>query len=233
MAQGGCKPCFSPSPRRGCFLFAAAPDFLSLVASRAIIGLGFSAGLMASFKASSIWVPIERRSLANASIMSAGALGIVMATEPTAFLVTLVGWRSTFTIFGGIIVAGAAFVFLAVPEKDEAKTTAGLGRQVGELMQILKLPLFWRIAPLLALDRRHGHCFANPLGRTLVPRRAGLGPARGGPQPVLDGHQLHDRHLPHRRGGRPLAEAGHRPDDRAARLRHRQPSRPRPSSSCR
>ena len=83
--------------------------------------------------------------------MSAGALGIVMATEPTAFLVTLVGWRTTFTIFGGIILAGAAFVFLAVPEKDEAKITAGLGRQVGELMQILKLPLFWRIAPLLAL----------------------------------------------------------------------------------
>ena len=136
----------------GCFLFAAAPDFLSLVASRAIIGLGFSAGLMASFKASSIWVPIERRSLANASIMSAGALGIVMATEPTAFLVSQVGWRTTFTIFGGIILAGPAFVFLAVPEKDEAKITAGLGRQVGELMQILKLPLFWRIAPLLALS---------------------------------------------------------------------------------
>ncbi|HEX7110253.1 MAG TPA: MFS transporter, partial [Aestuariivirga sp.] len=98
----------------GCFFFAAAPDFFSLVASRAIIGLGFSAGLMASFKASSIWVPIERRSLANASIMSAGALGIVMATEPTAFLVTQVGWRATFMIFGVIILAGAAFVFLAV-----------------------------------------------------------------------------------------------------------------------
>ena len=74
-----------------------------------------------------------------------------MATEPTAFLVTLVGWRTTFAIFGGIILAGAAFVFLAVPEKDEAKTTAGLGRQVDELVHILKLPLFWRIAPMLAL----------------------------------------------------------------------------------
>jgi predicted MFS family arabinose efflux permease len=136
----------------GCFLFALAPDFFSLVASRAIIGLGFSAGLMASFKASSIWVPPERRSLANASIMSAGALGIVMATEPTAFLVTQVGWRATFTIFGVIILAGAAFVFLAVPEKDGEKISAGLGRQVGELIQILKLPLFWRIVPLLALS---------------------------------------------------------------------------------
>ena len=61
------------------------------------------------------------------------------------------GWRTTFSIFGGIILAGAAFVFLAVPEKDEAKITAGLGRQVGELVEILKLPLFWRIAPMLAL----------------------------------------------------------------------------------
>ncbi len=136
----------------GCFLFAAAPDFVSLVGARAIIGLGFSAGLMASFKASSIWVPLERRSLANASIMSAGALGIVMATEPTAYLVTQVGWRATFTIFGGVVLAGAAFVFLAVPEKDEANAPASLAKQVGELVQILKLPLFWRIAPLLALS---------------------------------------------------------------------------------
>ena len=32
----------------GIFLFAAAPDFLTLVIARALIGLGFSAGLMAS-----------------------------------------------------------------------------------------------------------------------------------------------------------------------------------------
>ncbi|MGB9142035.1 MAG: MFS transporter [Aestuariivirga sp.] len=135
----------------GCFLFAVAPDFLSLVGARAIIGLGFSAGLMASFKSSSIWVPIERRSLVNASIMSAGALGIVTATEPTAFLVAQVGWRAAFMVFGGVILAVAAFIFLAVPEKAEQGTPASLGRQVGELVQILKLPLFWRIAPLLGL----------------------------------------------------------------------------------
>ena len=105
----------------GCFLFAAAPDFLSLVGARAIIGLGFSAGLMASFKSSSIWVPIERRSLANASIMSAGALGIVMATEPTAYLVTQVGWRAAFMIFGVVILAGAAFVFFAVRKRMRRK----------------------------------------------------------------------------------------------------------------
>lgn len=135
----------------GCFLFAVAPDFLSLVAARAVIGLGFSAGLMASYKSTSVWVPLERRSLANASIMSAGALGIILATEPTAYLVAQVGWRAAFVVYGALVLAVAAFIYLAVPEKPEAGTAAGLGRQVGELLQILKLPLFWRIAPLLAL----------------------------------------------------------------------------------
>src|SRR5262249_19731869 len=78
----------------GCALFAVSQNFLSLFLSRAVIGLGFAGGLMASFKATSLWVPIERRSLANATIMSIGAFGIVVATAPTEFLVGLVGWRT-------------------------------------------------------------------------------------------------------------------------------------------
>ena len=158
----------------GCFLFAAAPDFFSLVASRAIIGLGFSAGLMASFKASSIWVPPERRSLANASIMSAGALGIIMATEPTAWLVTQVGWRAAFVIFGAIILAGAAFVFLAVPEKEGEKVSAGLGRQVARARGNSEAAAVLAHRPHAGAHRRRDHRAANPLGRAVAPRRDGI-----------------------------------------------------------
>ena len=68
--------------REAVFSLPWRPDFLSLVGARAIIGLGFSAGLMASYKSSSIWVPIERRSLANASIMSAGPLALPWQPSP-------------------------------------------------------------------------------------------------------------------------------------------------------
>ena len=44
--------------------FAFAPDFLGLFAARAVIGLGFSAGLMASYKSSATWVP-DRAPLAR------------------------------------------------------------------------------------------------------------------------------------------------------------------------
>ena len=136
----------------GCLVFAFAEGFVSLVFGRAIIGLGFSAGLMASYKSSSVWVPLERRSLANASIMSMGALGLVIATEPTALLVQAIGWRNVFILLAFIIAAVAAFILLAVPEKEETTETSSLTQQVQELVAILKLPLFWRVAPLLGLS---------------------------------------------------------------------------------
>jgi predicted MFS family arabinose efflux permease len=135
----------------GCALFAAAPGFAALFLARAVIGFGFAGGLMASFKASSMWVPPDRRSLANAMIMSFGGLGIVTATAPTEFIVDLVGWRATFVIFAAAILAGAAQILFVVPDRPNLGSSTSFATQLHELLAILKLPLFWRIAPLLAL----------------------------------------------------------------------------------
>ena len=89
----------------GCLGFALAPGFVGLFAARAVIGLGFSAGLMAGYKSSSLWVPVDRRSLVNAAIMATGALGIVFATEPTEYLVSLIGWRHAFFVFAALTLA--------------------------------------------------------------------------------------------------------------------------------
>ena len=135
----------------GCLGFAAAPGFLGLFAARAVIGLGFSAGLMASYKSSATWVPSERRSLANTGIMSIGALGVVVATEPTEYLVSLIGWRNAFVVFAGLILLAALFILAAAPRKDTTGAPAPFKTQFGQLLAILKTPLFWRVAPLLGL----------------------------------------------------------------------------------
>ncbi len=135
----------------GCVGFAFAPDLLSLFAARAVIGLGFSAGLMASYKSSATWVPAERRSLANTAIMSMGALGVVVATEPTEWLVSLIGWRNVFLVFAGMILLAALFILAVAPRKDTLTTPAPLRQQFGQMLAILRTPLFWRIAPLLGL----------------------------------------------------------------------------------
>src|SRR5207237_3555849 len=89
----------------GCALFAASTGFLTLLLARAVIGLGFAGGLMASFKASSLWVPLARRSLANTTIMAFGGLGIVTATAPTELIVDLHGWPPHLLIFRDVILA--------------------------------------------------------------------------------------------------------------------------------
>ena len=136
----------------GCVGFAFASDFLGLFAARAVIGLGFSAGLMASYKSSATWVPAERRSLANTAIMSMGALGVVVATEPTEWLVGLIGWRNAFLVFAGLILLAAGFILAAAPRKDTLTTPAPLRQQFGQMIAIMKTPLFWRIAPLLGVS---------------------------------------------------------------------------------
>jgi predicted MFS family arabinose efflux permease len=135
----------------GCIAFSLATNFPGLVAARAVIGLGFSAGLMASFKSSSQWVPIERRSLANATIMSMGALGIVVSTEPTSWLVAELGWRGAFLCFAAFIAASACFIFFAVPEKPVIGQTSSFRQQSHEMWKILRMPLFWCVAPMLGI----------------------------------------------------------------------------------
>ncbi|MGH8429150.1 MAG: MFS transporter, partial [Solimonas sp.] len=135
----------------GCVLFALAPGFLTLFIARAIIGLGFAGGLMSGFKATSLWVAPERRTLANSCVMAVGALGIIVATEPTQYLVSQVGWRSAFLIFAGLVFAGACLIFLVVPRRDGERVEAHFSEQFGQLLRMLRLPLYWRLAPLLGL----------------------------------------------------------------------------------
>jgi predicted MFS family arabinose efflux permease len=136
----------------GCIAFSMAQHFPGLVLARAMIGLGFSAGLMASYKTSSVWVSVERRPLINSLIMATGAMGLVVSTEPTALLVAGLGWRASFMCFAGFIMVAAALIFVVVPEKSTAPESSSLGQQFADMLSIMKLPLFVRVAPMLGIS---------------------------------------------------------------------------------
>ncbi|MEI2679825.1 MAG: hypothetical protein V9G29_19320 [Burkholderiaceae bacterium] len=55
--------------------------------ARALIGLGVSACLMASFKAFGQWFGTERQASLNAAIMAAGGLGALTASTPLAWAI--------------------------------------------------------------------------------------------------------------------------------------------------
>jgi predicted MFS family arabinose efflux permease len=134
----------------GSLLFALGQGIAILTFARALIGLGFAGGLMSGFKAIVLWVPEPRRALANAAIMSFGALGILVATVPTELAVQAVGWRAVFVGLAAVTFVVATLIFLAVPEQSAMAAGERLSGQIGALIRILRDPVFWRLAPLLA-----------------------------------------------------------------------------------
>lgn len=136
----------------GALLFAVGQDTFMLALARAIIGIGFAGGLMAAFKAVVIWVPEARRPLANACVMSLGAVGVISASSPTEWLVHLVGWRSAFVCLGLVTLAVAAAIYFIVPEKKtEPAPPSSLKEQLSDVGRIYRSPVFLALVPALAI----------------------------------------------------------------------------------
>jgi predicted MFS family arabinose efflux permease len=135
----------------GCALFAIGDNTLTLTVARAMIGMGFAGGLMSGFKAVVIWVPEQRRALANACIMSFGALGLLTATAPTELAVQAMGWRMVFVTLAATTFGVALIILVVVPERESARSTETLAEQLRQLLGIYRDPAFLALAPLLAV----------------------------------------------------------------------------------
>ncbi|MGY3454048.1 MFS transporter [Bradyrhizobium sp. USDA 4353] len=129
----------------GAAAFARSTGPLSLLMSRAVIGLGVGAALTAGLKAIVLWFPRERVALVNGYMVMLGALGAVAATLPAEAVLANTGWRDLFDILAVTTAGTAILIFFLVPERDVEASTAAAG---GGLREILTDRRFWKIAPL-------------------------------------------------------------------------------------
>jgi MFS family permease len=136
----------------GAAIFSAADSLIMLTTARAIIGVAFAGGLMSGFKAVVIWVPEPRRALANACVMSIGAIGLLVATTPIEVAVQAFGWRMVFLGLSTITLAVAALIFVVVPERETARTAVSLREQMREVGMIYSDRVFLALAPVLSIS---------------------------------------------------------------------------------
>ena len=137
----------------GALLFAYAATKWGLSFGRMLIGIGSAGGLMAGFKAVSIWVPEARRALANACIMAVGGLGILSATVPAEWATAEFGWRGMFIGLMGVTLSVAVLLYVLVPERPKTLTSARPRDEnvLSAITSIYADPVFWRVAPFVAL----------------------------------------------------------------------------------
>lgn len=132
----------------GAALFAFGQSLTVLAIARGLIGLGVAGGLMASFKAITLWFPKQRWPLINGCFMAVGGLGAIAATSPLEAALHITDWRGVFLALAGITVIVAAVIRVVVPEKPRTDPIETFGGQLRVLRIIFTHRLFWRVAPL-------------------------------------------------------------------------------------
>ena len=133
----------------GTVLFALGHSLGQLVFARALIGLGVSACLMASFKSFSQWFPAERLPSLNAAIMTAAGLGALTASKPLGWVLPMLGWRGVFFMLTAILLLAALAIF-TTPEKPGAARRESFAEQLRGLGRVFSSLWFWRFGPQAA-----------------------------------------------------------------------------------
>lgn len=136
----------------GALLFGLGQSTTSLLIARGIIGIAFSGGLMAAFKAVVLWVPEMRRPLANSLVMSIGALGLLVATAPLEFAVQAIGWRSVYFWLAGVTLLVAAIIFFVVPERQAPPRDTTVADEFREVATISRDRVMIAMMPLLSVS---------------------------------------------------------------------------------
>lgn len=132
----------------GAATFALADGLSGLTLGRALIGLGVSACLMASFKAFSQWFPPERQASLTGWIMAAGGLGALAAAKPLEIALGFTGWREIVFALAAVTLVVAAALWRYVPDKASEAGGAGFAEQLAGVRHIFASRHFWRYAPM-------------------------------------------------------------------------------------
>lgn len=127
------------------FSFASAPWHVNL--AMALIGIGCSPVLMASyFIFARVFPPAMFATLAGATL-GFGSLGNIASSAPTAWAVEVIGWRETMLIVGVLTFVVAIVLFFTIKDPEKVETA-----HRGSLLDLLKMPVLWPIFVMVAVN---------------------------------------------------------------------------------
>ena len=132
----------------GATVFALSDTLGGLATGRALIGLGVSACLMASFKAFAQWFPPERQASLTGWIMASGGLGALAASKPLEIALGFASWQQIAFGLAAATLSVAAALWLVAPDKPGEDVSTGFAAQIAGVKTIYSSPHFWRYAPM-------------------------------------------------------------------------------------
>jgi ACS family glucarate transporter-like MFS transporter len=94
-------------------------NYLSMLITRFLFGAGEAGAFPALSKVSFNWYPLKERGIVQGINFSGSRLGAAVAMPLVALLITSIGWRHTFLLFGVLGVVYAVFWYMLFRNKPE------------------------------------------------------------------------------------------------------------------
>jgi MFS family permease len=146
----------------GTLLFSVAPSAGTLIAARALMGLGCSTFLMAPLVIYARRFPPERFAALTSLQLGFANVGTLAATAPLALSANAFGWRETFLAASVITALVTAVLVFAVPaDKRTASERESWGDTFRGVGAALRVRSFW---PVFFVHLTAYSCFASIVG---------------------------------------------------------------------
>lgn len=136
----------------GASLLANAQSAAVCITAMALIGLGCSPIYMGALYYYGRTESPQRFGFVSSLMLGIGSLGNLLAATPLAVAAQWFGWRPTVLAIGAVMAAAAVLFWGMVRDPPPAERPVGRrASALSELRQVVTLPGFWALMPLLML----------------------------------------------------------------------------------
>ena len=131
----------------GALVFAMATTPAHVALAMAMIGVGCSPVLMASYYIFARMFPASMFATLGAVMIGVGSVGNLAGSAPLAWAVEAFGWRESLVALAAVSALMAAGIWLTVQDPPRVEQA----RQ-GSVLDLLRLPAMWLIFPLMFVN---------------------------------------------------------------------------------
>ena len=131
----------------GMISFSLSENFITLLISRILIGIGVGACLMGPLTAYRIWYQDETQQRANSWMLMVGAIGMLSSSVPVQFFLPIIGWRMIFITLALLTIFCIILIIFFIPNWNKANIQSN-SNDNGSLKEIWNNSFFKSLVPM-------------------------------------------------------------------------------------